>query len=67
MVTCNNIMSVLLKQRVVIELLTAEGESPIDMHRRIMVVYRDDCVDISMVRRLDVRACTENTAGTNLV
>ena len=39
------------KQRAVIELLTAEKVSPIEIHRRLQAVYGDQCVDVSTVRR----------------
>jgi hypothetical protein len=41
--------SVWVKQRAVIEFFTAEGVSSIEIHRRMQVVYSDDCVDISTV------------------
>jgi len=39
------------KQRAVTELLTAEKVPPIELHRRMQVVYGDKCVDVSTVRR----------------
>jgi hypothetical protein len=36
--------SVRFKQRAVIEFLTAEWVSPIEIHLRMQVVYGDDCV-----------------------
>jgi transposase len=39
------------KQRAVIVFLTAEKFPPIEIHRRIQVVYGDQCVDLSSVRR----------------
>ena len=39
------------KQRAVIEFLTAEKVSPIEIHRRIQAVYGVQCVDVSTVRR----------------
>jgi transposase len=39
------------KQRVVIEFLTAEKVSPIEIHRRMQTVYVDQCTDVSTVRR----------------
>ena len=42
---------VLFKQRAVIEFLTAEKVPPIEIHRRMQVVYGDQCVDVSTVRR----------------
>ena len=44
-------METRLKQRALIEFLTAEGCVPIDMHRRMRAVYGDACVDVSTVRR----------------
>jgi len=39
------------KQRAVIEFLTVEKVPPIEIHRRMQVVYGDQCVDVSTVRR----------------
>jgi len=39
------------KQRAVIEFLTAEKVSPIEIHRRMQAVYGDQCVDVSILRR----------------
>lgn len=39
-----------LKQRAVIEFLSADGCMPIDMQRNITLVYGDTCVDVSIVR-----------------
>jgi [histone H3]-lysine36 N-dimethyltransferase SETMAR len=45
-------IDVRLKQRAVIEFLTAEGCAPVDVHRRMTAVYGvDACVDVSTVRR----------------
>jgi len=38
------------KQRAVIEFLTAEKVPPIEIHRRMQVVYGDQCADVSTVR-----------------
>ena len=38
------------KQRAVIEFLTAEKISPIDIHHHMQAVYRDKCVDVSKAR-----------------
>ena len=40
-----------VKQRAVIELLTAGKVPPIEIHRRMQAVYGDQCVDVSTVRR----------------
>jgi hypothetical protein len=40
-----------VRQRCVIEVLTAEGEMPICIHERLKIVYGDAAVDISTVRR----------------
>ena len=39
------------EQRAVIEFLTAEKVQTIEIHRRMQVVYGDQCVDVSTVRR----------------
>ena len=39
------------KQRTVIEFLVAEGEIPINIHRRMKNVYGDDTIDYSNVKR----------------
>jgi len=39
------------KQSTVIEFLTAEKVSPIEIHRRMQAVYCDQCFDVSTVRR----------------
>jgi len=39
------------KQRAVIEFLTAGKVPPIEIHGRMQVVYGDQCVDVSTVRR----------------
>ncbi|KAJ4444993.1 hypothetical protein ANN_06792 [Periplaneta americana] len=44
-----------LKQRALIEFSTAQNVPPTDIHRRLKAVYRDQCVDISTVRRCTVR------------
>ena len=43
--------SVRFKQCAVIEFLTAEKVSQIEIHRRMQAVYGDQCVDVSTVRR----------------
>jgi len=40
-----------IKQHAVIEFLTAEKVPPIKIHRQMQVVYCDQCVDVSTVRR----------------
>jgi histone-lysine N-methyltransferase SETMAR len=59
-------MEIRLKQRAVIEFLTAEGCAPIDMHRRMTAVYGDACVDVSTVRRWARTVKGDNPATTNL-
>ncbi|KAJ4430677.1 hypothetical protein ANN_19268 [Periplaneta americana] len=66
MTACTSTMSVRVKQRAVIELLTAENMPPIDIHQRLKAVYRDQCVDISSVRRLSARTRNEPGATLNL-
>jgi hypothetical protein len=38
------------KQRMVTELLTVEGSSPIEIHRHMRSVYGEDAIDIGKVR-----------------
>ena len=47
-----------VRQRSMIEFLTAEGEMPIRIHGRLKNVYGDATVDVSTVRRW-VRRCKE--------
>jgi hypothetical protein len=54
--------SVRFKLRAVIKFLTAEGVSPIETHRHMQVVYGDDCVDVSIVRRWANR-CKDGEPG----
>ena len=44
-------IDVCIRQRSVIEFLTAEGELPIRIHERLKNVYGDATVDVSTVRR----------------
>ena len=53
-----------LKQRAVIEFLTAEGVPPIDIHRRMEQVYGAACVDVSTVRRW-ARKSKDADSGTS--
>jgi hypothetical protein len=46
----------------VIEFLTAEGISPVEIHRRMQVVYGDDCVDVSTVHRW-ANTCKDGEPG----
>jgi hypothetical protein len=45
------------KKRAVIQFLSAEKVPPIGIHRRIKAVYRDECVDIRIVRPWAARVC----------
>lgn len=54
-----------IRQRSVIEFLTAEGETPIRIHERLKNVYGDATVDVSTVRRW-VRRCNEAAGQTPL-
>ena len=44
-------IEVRIRQRSVIEFLTAEGEMPIRIHERLKNVYGDATVDVSTVTR----------------
>lgn len=59
-------MDVRLKQRAVIEFLTAEGCVPVDIHRRMSAVYGEACVDVSTVRRWARCVKTGNPVMTSL-
>ena len=39
------------KQRAVIEFLVAEGETPLNIHKRLQNVYGDCAIDYSTVKR----------------
>ena len=54
-----------IRQRSVIEFLTAEGEMPIRIHEKLKNVYGDETVDASTVRRW-VRRCKEAEGQTRL-
>jgi transposase len=45
-----DVVDVRTRQRAVIEFLTAEGSSPIEIHRRLRSVYGEDAIDVSSVR-----------------
>lgn len=49
-----------IKERAVIEFLTAEDVAPVDAHRRMITVYGEVCVDRSNVRRWVRGSRTEN-------
>ena len=54
-----------IRQRSVIEFLTAEGEMPIRIHERLKHVYGDATVDVSTVKTM-VRRCKEAEGQTRL-
>ena len=58
-------VDVRIRQRSVIEFLTAEGEIPIRIHERLKNVYGYATVDVSTVRRW-VRRCKEAEGQTRL-
>jgi len=58
-------IDVRIRQRSVIEFLTAEGEMPIRLHERLENVYGDATVDVSTVRRW-VHRCKEAEGQTRL-
>ena len=39
------------KQRFVIEFLVPEGETPVNIHRRLQIVHKENTLDYSNVRR----------------
>ena len=58
-------IDVRIRQRSVVEFLTAEGEMPIRLHERLKNVYGDATVDVGTVRRW-VRGCKEAEGQTRL-
>ncbi|KMQ82562.1 histone-lysine n-methyltransferase setmar-like protein [Lasius niger] len=64
METCSSAMSTRVKQRAVIEFLTAEKVTPTEIHRRLKGVYGDDAVDRSTVNRwaIKFRGCEPGKA-----
>ena len=52
-----------VRQRSVIEFLTAESEMPIRIYERLKNVYEDATVDVSIVRRW-IRRCKEAEGQT---
>ena len=59
-------MNIRLKQRAVIEFLTAEGCAPVDIHRRMSAVYGEACVDVCTVKRWTRSMRDEEAATTSL-
>ena len=57
-----------LKQRAVIEFLVAEGETTVDIHKRLQTVYKDKTLDYSNVWRWVHRLMTnsENSESQEL-
>ncbi|GFS25957.1 transposase [Elysia marginata] len=55
-----------LKQRAVIEFLTLEKATPIDIHRRMKIVYGETCVDVSTVRRWSKELAGTSPTETDL-
>lgn len=62
MASSNEDMSVKMKQRVVIEFLTAENVSPTEIYRRLHSVYGDETIDRTTVNRWAIRF-RENEPG----
>ena len=53
-------MDLRLKQRAVIEFLTTEGCSPIEIYSRMKALYGEMCLDVSTLRRWTRRSREEN-------
>ena len=49
-----------MKQRAVIEFLVAEGETPVNIHKRLRRVYHDEALDYSNVRRWACRLAEDS-------
>ena len=59
-------MDLRLKQRAVIEFLTAEGCSPIEIFYRMKAVYGEMCLDVSTVRRWTRQSREENPSESTV-
>ena len=59
-------MDLRLKQRAVIEFLTAEGYSPIEIFYRMKAVYGEMCLYVSTVRRWTRRSRKENPSESTV-
>ncbi|GFR76540.1 transposase [Elysia marginata] len=59
-------MNLRLKQRAVIEFLTAEGCNPIEIYSRMKAVYGEMCLDVSTVRRWTRRSREENPSESTV-
>src|SRR5688572_27149477 len=59
-------MSTRLKQRAVIEFLTAEGVNPTDIHRRLRAVYGDGTIDLSTVNRWVIKFCASKVGKVSI-
>ena len=59
-------MDLRLKQRAVIEFLTAEGCSPIEIFYRMKAVYGEMCLDVRTVRRWTRRSREENPSESTV-
>ena len=59
-------MDLHLKQRAVIEFLTTEGCSPIEIYSRMKAVYGEMCLDVSTVRRWTRRSREENPSESTV-
>ena len=44
-----NLLEVCMKQGAVIEFLVVEGETPINIHKRMQTVFKDETLDYSIV------------------
>ena len=49
-----------MKQRAVIEFLVAEGETPVNIHKRLQRVYQDEVLDYSIIRRWACRLAKDS-------
>ena len=59
-------MDLHLKQRAVIEFLTTEGCSPIEICSRMKAVYGEMCLDVNTVRRRTRRSREENPSESTV-
>ena len=49
-----------MKQRAVIEILVAEGETPVNIHKRLQRVYHDEALNYNNKRRWTCRLAKDS-------
>jgi hypothetical protein len=67
MESCYDDMSMRLKQRAVIEFLSAENVTPTEIHRRLQAVYGENTVNRTTVNRWAITFCECEPGRANIV